>query len=275
MSVGKLLLFLFIPVYSLAQTANKSQILVGGGPEDMVLDTIANKRILISCSERRDENTFDSGIWEYDFSLGKARKLELTFKEDRRFAPHGISLLHADGQSYLFVINHVSKKESEVIRFRITPDTLFEEVSFKNKCISHPNDLYAVGRDHFYFSNDNLFGGSLARYKEGTCTIISKGYSYANGIHVIGKVIYLSTTMGNRVYKLVEREGKTKYKKENLYKISGGDNFTITKRKTLLVTAHPKILKFIKHAKKKENKSPSMVYELDLKEGTSKVVYQD
>lgn len=271
-------LLLLISLSSLnvrSQSHTRTQIEVGHGPEDIVLDTIGNERLLISCAQRRNGNEEYNGIWEYDFANKRSRQLTLILKEGRFISPHGISLANRDSQNYLFVINHSDNKSSEIIRFRVTRDTLYEDFSFKHHLIKHPNDLYAVGKDEFYYSNDMKILGSLGKYKDSSYSLISKGRSFANGVHVIEGVVFLSTTLGNKIFKLKPAAEGRKYSKEKLYKVQGGDNFTLTERNTLLITSHPKIIKFLKHAKSEENKSPSMVYELSLDGESSTIIYHD
>lgn len=270
-----LLLLASIPILALPQSRERIQIEVGHGPEDMVLDTIVGERLLISCAQRRKGNDELNGIWEYDFESQNTRQLELILKSERSINFHGISISNVEKQGYLFVINHISKKSHEVIRFRITKDTLYEEKSYRHKLLKSPNDLYAIGRDKFYYSNDNMLGGTLGLYNVGTYGFVAKGLSYANGVHVINDVIYLSTTTGNKIYSFTPDWKNHYIKKDKLFKIKGGDNFTLTERNTLLVTSHPRIIKFIKHAANFEKKSPSMVYELDLDDQSTTVIYHD
>ncbi|NOX47034.1 MAG: hypothetical protein GXO89_08665 [Chlorobi bacterium] len=264
-----ILTILTFPVFS--QRLDFEKIDVGPGPEDIVLDTLGAERLLISCAERRKGPIKGNGIWEYDLKTKKARKLEVNLMADRPFNPHGIYLIYENGGKYLFVINHISKKQNEIIRFRVLTNSLAEEKSFRDKLVKHPNDIYAANKNEFYFTNDRPFCGSITKYDQGNYSLIAKHLHFPNGIQGLDDTLYVSTTISNKVFQIYKT--KSAYKRKKLLKVKGGDNFSVNGKNSLLLTSHPKLVKFLNHAKNPEKKSPSQVFEIDTQTGKKKLVF--
>ena len=96
---------------------------------------------------------------------------------------------------------------------------------------------------------------------------------YPNGVHLIEDTLYVSTTIGNKIYKCY-KDVKGKWKSKKVCKVKGGDNFT-EYNGNLLVTSHPKLIKFIKHYRNSEKCYPSLVYLIDVKTGKEEVIYSN
>lgn len=238
------------------------------GTEDIELDSSCTApRLLISCDERRALETQGS-IWSYDFKTQQSTKLKIDFRDYKsEFHPHGISSYKA----VLFVVNHATKKESEILRFSISTDGLKLDTVYKNKAIDLPNDVFAVNENEFYATNYHTINGSLAHYKNNKFTVIDKGMKLPNGVIKIGDKVIVSTTLSN---KIISYDVSNNYKREKIFKIKGGDNFSTSNNK-LYVSSHPKFFKFYKHYKNAKNISPSVIYELDLKTKEKMVIYSD
>jgi len=238
------------------------------GAEDVELDSSCTApRLLISCDERRELETQGS-IWSYDFETQKAQPLQIDFRYYKSdFHPHGISSY----RDVLFVVNHVSKKQSEILRFSISTDGLKLDTVYKHKAINFPNDLFAVTENEFYATNYHYLNGALTYFKNNTFTKIDKGMKLPNGVIKVGNKIIVSTTLSNNI---ISYDLNNNYKKEKIFKIKGGDNFSFSNEK-LYVSSHPKTGKFFKHYKDSEKTSPSVIYELDLKTKEKKVIYSN
>ena len=265
-------LFLFlVSITGFSQSDIPERINLGPGPEDIVLDTLGAERLLISCAERRKGPTEGNGIWAFDFKTNRARQLEVNFKTERRFNPHGIYLIYENGGKYLFVINHISKKQHEIIRFRVLSNSLVEEKSFQDKLVKHPNDIYAANKNEFYFTNDRILCGSITKYDGGKYTLIAKSLHFPNGIQGLDDTLYVSTTISNKIFRVFKT--KKGYKRKKLLKVKGGDNFSVNGKNSLLLTSHPKKMKFIKHARNTEKKSPSQVFDINTLTGEKKLIF--
>ncbi len=265
------LIFVALTISGYAQQTSLEKIPVGPGPEDFAIDTLGAERLLISCAERRGGNTNRNGIWSYDFKTGSTRKLQLTLKTKRPFNPHGIYLIYENGGKYLFVINHISNKQNEIIRFRVLTNSIVEEKNFQDKLIKHPNDIFASNKNEFYITNDRPFCGSITKYVEGEYSIIAKTLSYPNGIQELDDTLYVSTVISNKVFQIYQTESG--YKRKKLLKVKGGDNFSVNGKNSLLLTSHPKLMKFLKHAKNPNKKSPSQVFEINIKTGEKELIF--
>ena len=93
---------------------------VGPGPEDMVLDTIHDPRLLISCTARRD-SLMPYGEIEA-LELGTGSRISLVRHGEPsglRFRPHGIYL---DG-TLLYVISHETEPDYHPILIYRVNDT--------------------------------------------------------------------------------------------------------------------------------------------------------
>jgi len=249
------------------QYTNKTEIKTHYGPEDFVIDSIPeNPRLLIVCDDRRNPEV-QGEVWQMDLKTEQSSQMKIRFKEEHHnFKPHGT---HQFG-SFLYVVNHISKKEEEIIRFTISGDELIENKIYKTGFIGSANDVFVVGEDEFYYTDYQTFGGSLIHYKNGVYTKVSKHYMMPNGLEVVGKDIYLTTTLGGKVYKI---DGDT-FKKKKVAKIKGGDNF-MRVGDVLYITSHQKFGKFKAHYKDAETNAPSVLYAYNMVTKELEVVYSN
>jgi hypothetical protein len=233
------------------------------GTEDFVLDSAKDQlRLLISCDERRTLVT-QGEIWEMDLKTEKSRKLILKFNSEHiAFHPHGMSQF----EDYLFVINHITDKEDEIIKFKIYADSLVQVSSYKDGFIGEANDVFATGVDEFYYTNFKIFGGSVIHYANGKNSKDFKRLRLPNGIIMIDNHLFVSETIGNRLFDYDVDTGK----REKIARIKGGDNIMVNDN-ILYITAHTKFRSFMKHYKSSDNLSPSVVYQYDI---TSKELTQ-
>jgi hypothetical protein len=260
-----------IPTQTLEYT-HFEKIQVAPGPEDLQLyfDAQTNRyQLFVSCDERREQKTFGS-IWSIDLENNKPTQLNILFKnQQKEFHPHGMHVF----ENYLFVIDHANNyKTSRIIRFKINGDTLVEDTIFEKGIIGSPNDLVAINKDVFLYSNFE-FNGSVVRYENGKYIELIKRLRNPNGIdsisidgHPFG---LLSCTYLKKVYRFDTQTGE----KKKIAKVKGGDNFTYNEGKVLLA-GHLRFYKFIGHIKK-NTPSPSVVYELDVMNRTKKAVFVD
>lgn len=273
-SVLFIILFCISPsINAINPTNNKSftefnRINVGGGSEDFALDTVVGNRLLISCDKRREKN-LQGSIWAYDLNSTRAQLFPFKSPLGFDFHPHGVSLVSTSEATYLFVINHRTKDATEIDRFIIKNKQLVLDHRFKD-IIGTPNDLFSISKDEFYYSDYKTIGGSIIHYN-GEYKKIVKHLNYPNGVYIENNTLFYSTTVNGHMYKLDLNTNK----KHKLSKIKGADNVMEHSKNELLVTSHPRFIKFIKHYKKSSNKSPSAVYKVNKNNKEKELLFYD
>lgn len=247
--------------------------MIGAGPEDFVLDTSAGEdRLIVSCDERRDKDRIVEGdVWTYDFKSGKTTILTRINDLSQSFNPHGIHLLLEDNTKWLFVVNHYDRyKKSEIVRYQLVGDTLLYDTSFKYS--SSINEVCAIEKNRFYFTNDKLFTGKIMEYANGQFYKLDKGVNYPNGVNVKDGYLYYSTSLSGKLRKAkIIAVGEIE-KPKTIAKIKGADNIRFYDNQ-LITTSHPKFIKFLKHVKNKKRLSPCDVYSLQLENNLKTTVY--
>jgi len=104
----------------------------------------------------------DGKLFTFDFKKPDQDPVELTLKNFNRtgFNPHGLSVYRDPSSDMvsLFVVNHRPDAQAiEIFDFERETHSLILRRSVVDKMIWCPNDLYAVGPDSFYVTNDNFF----------------------------------------------------------------------------------------------------------------------
>lgn len=261
---------LFVCLILSAQELETEKIRIAAGPEDFLLD---ENRLIISCAERRKEKELTNGIYTLNLDDNSKSQFDIVLKTPRKFHPHGISILKMTDKKYLFVINHITAKNAEIICFEIQANKLIEINSFQNKKIKHPNSVVGISLEEFYFTNDLIISGSVGHYKDGNYKLVTKGINYSNGLLMHQNSLFVTSTLGNKLIKLIPN--KEKFKKEKVVKLKGPDNIRALNQNNLLIAGHPNILKFIGHAKNKEKISPIIIYKVNLTNNEKQIVFED
>lgn len=270
-----------------------TNITVGYGPEDMVLDTLtanALPRMLVSCSARRPHEKPHGEIWAIDLQNDKTSILPRKNEPaGMGFNPHGIDIVkRTDGKTYLYVVNHQDSIEKQsILTYVVTKDALLYENSYENPLLSSPNDVCFAPSGGFYWSNDlssrkaSLFeplfrikGGYIGHSDQKDIWKKSKNkFAYTNGLAVINNDLYISTVIQSKIFRFPNQD--LTQKPETIGKVPGGDNITLLPDGNFLVTAHLRQIKFLKHRKDSQQKSPSVVYRVNPSNKEIRVVYAD
>ncbi len=112
----------------------------GGGPEDMVIDSLANPpRLLVSCTSRRPEYTPYGEIEAVDPVDGTRKVMQRTGEPAGLvFRPHGISLMQAGEIQYLYTITHDDKNRVHpVIKYQVDGDKLVFVERYDSRLLYH------------------------------------------------------------------------------------------------------------------------------------------
>ncbi|MFM7090001.1 MAG: SMP-30/gluconolactonase/LRE family protein [Bacteroidota bacterium] len=261
------------------------------GAEDITIDQLTGFAF-VSSDDRRSTvagKPKKGAIYLLNLSEEDPKPLELTSDvELDDFHPHGISFFHdnTDNTRWLFVINHRAKENTvEVFQFKDT--ALIHVTSVSDTHFVSPNDLVAVSKNAFYFTNDHDSHGGVSSWKDflviGTgqlcfydgqkTSILEKGIRYANGITLSpdGSKIYVAACTDGSILSY-NREpfsatGKIKCN-------TGVDNLEWDSDGNLWVGAHTKMLAFLGHAKDANKRSPSEVLKISFPKDQKEVVTQ-
>ncbi len=269
---------------SISPTSNENVALIPGmiGSEDITIDQTTGLALVSSCDRRKagKGESVKGAIYLFDFMASPPFYKDLTESFDQPdFRPHGISLYTdpLDSSKWLFVVNHrLSGHSIEIFQYKDT--SLFHVETIRSNMIKKPNDVAGVGKRSFYFTNDHdsdsgsftaikdflMIGtGSIGYYDGKRIQLLDEGIRYANGIaaSIDGKKLYVAACT-DRSINVYDREP---FKKTgNISCKTGVDNLEWDTGGNLWVGAHPKLLKFLSHAKNASQLSPSQVLKINL-----------
>lgn len=257
------------------------------GPEDMVLDTLhGDPGLLISCCGRRDADKPYGEIVLYKLLSGEQLVMKrLNEPAGILFRPHGIYL---DGD-LLYVISHEREPDYHpVLVYRVNgADLEFVELIHTN--LQHsPNALVTGQNGEIYLVNDSGKRGSLTeklfRLKRASVELLEKNNNgiweakrvvaklgYPAGINRIGNHLYVGDAVLNVIHPYLI-DGDKLTPGEEFTKLKGNDNIRIY-NKQLLVPGHVKVLKFMKHVKNPQKRSPVDVFLVDPLSGEHSILY--
>ncbi len=261
------------------------------GAEDITVDPATGMALVSSCDRRqiRAGGATQGAIFQIDASSPNPAPVNLTAGLDLpAFYPHGISLFTdpSDGTKWVFAVNHRSDGQFVEI-FQYTDTALVHSASIQSPEFKSPNDVVGVGKRSFFFTNDHgdhpdggvsslkdflLIGTGQIGYFDGEkAVILDKGIRYANGITVSpdGKLLYMAACTDGAIY-VYQREPFQKIREIECG--TGVDNLEWDADGNLWVGAHPKMLAFLGHAQKADNRSPSQVLKINLQDPESPVV---
>lgn len=245
------------------------------GAEDIQIDRIGQKAYISSCDRRKatagEPNT--GAIYAMDLGTSELRPVKMpTNWSPDDFRPHGISLFReADSSLWLMAVNHPDAGPSVEV-FEIRNDSLLHAETIAGEFLKSPNDLVAVGKQAFYFTNDHGTDASVSQWKDflliGTGEIgyfdgengriLETGLRYPNGINVSpsGTELFVALTTDGSIAAYQLNPWGFKYK---THLGTGVDNLDFDEADNLWTAAHPKMLAFLGHAKDPQKRSPSQV----------------
>lgn len=252
------------------------RIMVGDGPEDMVIDDLSSEpRLLISCNDRRNTDPqFGEIVAYYPVRRTVDTLPRREEPEGLVFNPHGIDIEQLGQQFYLFVISHDDKSDKHtVIKYVITDKALYWVHTYESPHFRSPNALTVLEDGSFFVSNDRYNRDSrmemiLGKKKstvvhctaEGECTIAAEEIAMANGMGVIGDQLYLAATRDNKLFRY-RIDGPKLVDRKVIAEVVGPDNIRFDES-SILLPCHLRGMAFVRHAKKAKKNSPSVVYRI-------------
>ena len=288
--------------YATTQDVQTYKISVGAGPEDMAFDTSSGAaRIIVSCSDRRDEDAATGSFYQINPTDHSTSRLRIK-PSNLAIFPHGIDVETIEGIPYLYAISHHGKgieTEHKIFRFIIKQDTLIQDESYvlEDSLMTGPNDIDVLSDGSFYVSNPmpsnqptestkailGIKNGNVLHFDgNGNWNIAVKEMCYPNGVYVDQEGSHLFVANGG--CQAVERfkvlNGKV-VEDEKLSTVESdvdipiGDNLLLDNHGVLWTAAHPCPLKFLKHVKRSEDKSPIQIFNIDPKTMAPKLIFQN
>lgn len=268
------------------------------GPEDFAVDA-AHDALIISSTNRRAPKAHPDprdGLYFLKLNAPGSRpvKLEGTPKD---FHPHGISLYRApNGAETLMAINHLSNGGQAIDIFNLAYENgaakLTSRSNIEGGLLVSPNDLFAVGPDRFYVTNDHLTRTPLGRFAEnyllwphadllyfnGTDFRISvQQMAFPNGVYVTpdGDHLYLTVTNERRLIGFSREPYFGSLKEIGSLSIpSRLDNITADSQGRLIVAGHPSRLRDDQFRANPSKPSPSEVFRVTLDKSGAPVGYK-
>jgi len=260
------------------------------GPEDFEVDAAHDVIIVSSTNRRAPKNAPDArdGLYVLKLSDPGAAPLKLTDGVPKDFHPHGISLYRAaNGDETLMAINHHPNGTHSVEIFGLSYENgaarLSPHASIAGGLLVSPNDLFAVGPDRFYITNDHVTKlGSLGRFAEdyliwphadllyfnGTNFRISvQRMAFPNGVYVTpdGMHLYVALTSERRIVAFSREPFFGSLKEIGSLSIPARlDNISADAEGRLIVAGHPSLLGDNRFRADATKPSPSEVFRVTL-----------
>ncbi len=267
------------------------QIVVGAGPEDMVVDTSESlPRILVSCADRRSIYEPFGEIVAYTPATGKIDTLQRIGQPDSlHFNPHGIFLDKQSSPPLLYTISHERDQGFHpVYIWEVRGDSLIYSNLIYSPLVYSPNALTLGADGEIYIVNDcgkrgrfiekvlKMRKANIVRMdvgKDGSidARIVARRLGYPAGINRIGDQLYAGDAVLNRIH-IYTISGDQLIKNKAWKGFKGNDNIRIHNG-TLILAGHVKPFKYIGHVISQENKSPVRIWELDPATRNSKILF--
>lgn len=249
------------------------------GAEDISVDYVTGMAFVSSDDRRstRNGHPVKGAIYWVDLNKGGSVVRNLTSAyPDSDFHPHGISVYNdpMDSTQWVFVVNHRKDKECVEI-FQMVDSALVHQTTVSGSLLAHPNDVAAIGRNEFYFTNDHDQPGGISSWKDylviGTgqvgyfdgerLRIMADHIRYANGITISpdGERLYVAACTDGSILEF------SRFPFQQTARIACGtgvDNLEWDSEGNLWSGGHPKMLDFVAHSKDAQRVSPSEVIQV-------------
>ncbi len=258
------------------------------GPEDFAVDA-AHDAVIVSSTNRRAPKTQPDprdGLYLLKLSAPSAPPLKLA-GTPKDFHPHGISLYRAaNGDETLMAINHLRNGGQAIEIFGLSYQDgmakLTARANIGGGLLVSPNDLFAVGPDRFYVTNDHVTKTALGRFAEdyllwphadllyfnGTNFRISvQQMAFPNGVYVTpdGGRLYLTVSNERRLIAFSREPFFGSLKEIGSLAIpSRLDNITADAQGRLIVAGHPSRMRDDRFRADPAKPSPSEVFRVSL-----------
>ena len=262
------------------------------GPEDLQIDN-ARGRFFVSSRDRRDEQSRGAiHLFDIGDPLSDAGWRDRTGGVPEAFQPLGIHYFENDEVRRLFVVNEANAG-IELFDVLESGDLTHLE-TFRERRVTSPNDVVAVGPREFFVTNDvkpgrnnivapflylSRAGAGELLYSDGTVWRVAvENLQFANGVNASadGAMIYVAETSGNavRIYDRNLETGRIQLK-STVSLDSAPDNINVDSAGMLWVGAMPKPLAVPRLERDLDAIAPSQIVKIDPQTGVSTTIYKD
>jgi len=246
-------------------------------------------------ASRRDGNTEQGHLYYMDLTNTKFEPIKLTTDLKIPFYPHGISMVRTADHVYrVYAINHVDSEHSIEV-FNLHDDNLIHIRTLKDASMISPNDIVALDKERFYFTNDHGYTEGLGKLGEeylgwAASNVVyydGNGYrevaadiAYANGINLDHErsLLFVASPRDFLVKVFHIKEHGNLDFIEDVDCGTGVDNIEFTPDGRLWIGCHPSLLAFTAYAKGKKPISPSEIITIDYRakgDYSTKIVFMD
>ena len=271
---------------------------LGGSAEDVQIDRergVAYLSLLDRDMINRGE-AVSGTIMLMDLKLPEPAPRAAMAFEPADFRPHGLSLLRRAGQPLrLFAISHADARRHVVeIAEQDANGGFFPKATISDATFTHPNALVAVGPAQFYLVNDRPVqtgwqrswsallrsGNASLVYYDGTgARVLVDDLAYPAGLAMSpdGTQLYVGEALAKalRVYRVL---APGKLELERTVELgTAPDNLNVDADGVIWIAAHPKLLRFVGHARDASKRAPTQVLRYDPRraDAAAEVVYVD
>lgn len=250
------------------------------GPEDIQVSHIDSFALVSSTNRQvytpvRDE---PGNLYRVELKSGKFEIKKLKSAISTPFSPHGISMLKVDDYYRVLAVNNKMGPQT-IEEFKLVNDSLIYVKTHSDPSITTPNDVVAIDKNRFYWTNDHHYpiSSTIKYFLEGflawkistVCYFDGQTYdkvvddiAFANGIIHDEKqnLIYVASSTGLLVKVYSRNQNGTLKFIENIPVGFGVDNVTLDNDGNLWVGGHPNLLKLQSYEAAKDSKiSPSQL----------------
>ena len=252
------------------------------GVEDMQI-SYEDNFILFSSDDRagrRDGNKEKGHLYYMDLTNTMFQPVQLTTELKIPFYPHGISMIRIAVNRYrVYAVNHVDGIHSIEV-FDLRNDSLTHIGTLQHNSMISPNDIVAIDKERFYFTNDHGFTKGLGKFGEeylgwaasnvvyfdgNEYREVADGIAYANGINLdFNRSLLFVASPRDFLVKVfhIKEDGDLDFI-ENVDCGTGVDNIEFTPEGKMWIGCHPNLLAFAAYAKGSEPISPSEIITID------------
>lgn len=246
------------------------------GAEDLTI-SYTDRFMIISQDDRagrRDGSPSKGALYYLDLDSGDFKPKKISANYTFPFYPHGISMLKLDSAHYqLLVVNHA--RRHSIVKFELFGDSLVYIATYRDDSMISPNDVVALNKEVFYFTNDHGYTSKWGKLAEdylgiaasnvvlydGKYRVVADGINYANGINIShdqSQLLVASPRAFELIYFNIQSDGTLKHDR-SLDVGSGIDNIELDENGDLWMGSHPSLLAFASYAAGKKEIAPSEI----------------